>query len=70
MLAETKIDSSSPNAQFYSENYYEPTRCDVSASSGGIIEYIRKGLIRKSLPDLVLNSFESIASELTISKQK
>ena len=38
--------------------------------SGGIIEYIRKGIIRKPLPDYELSSFECITSELTIAKNK
>ena len=39
-------------------------------NSGGIIEYIRKGIIRKPLPDYELSSFECITSELTIVKNK
>ena len=70
VFAETKLDSSFPNAQFYIDNYYEPIRADYSSNSGGMIEYIRKGVIRKSLPDYKLKHFESIASELTITKNK
>ena len=70
VLAETKIDHTFPNAQFYLEEYYEPTRSDNSCHSGGIIEYIRKGIIRKRLNDFELKSFENIASELTINKVK
>ena len=68
VLAETKIDSSFPNAQFLLDNYYEPSRSDNSLNSGGIIEFIRKGVIRKQLPDVRLHSFENIVSELTFSK--
>ena len=47
VLAETKLDKSFPNAQFFLSEYFEPTRKDFSCHSGGIIEYIRKGIIRK-----------------------
>ena len=70
VFAETKLDKSFSNAQFFLSEYYEPTRKDFSCHSGGIIEYIRKGIIRKRLDDLELNSFESIASEITINKEK
>ena len=70
VLAESKLDKSFPNAQFFLSEYFEPTRKDFSCHSGGIIEYIRKGIIRKRLEDLELNSFESIASEITINKEK
>ena len=49
VFAETKLDSQFTNAQFYLEDYYEPTRKDKSANSGGLIEYIRKGVIRTRL---------------------
>ena len=70
VFAETKLDSSFSNAQFFLEEYYEPTRKDKSCFSGGLIEYIRKGIIRKRLSDFELTNFESIASELTINKNK
>ena len=70
VFAETKLDSSFSNAQFFLEEYYEPTRKDISCHSGGIIEYIRKGIVRKRLNEFELNHFESIASELTINKNK
>ena len=70
VIAETKIDATFTNAQFFLEDYYEPTRKDFSKNSGGIIEYIRKGVIRKRLPDFELKSFESISSEIVIKKRK
>ena len=70
MLAETKIDSSFTNPQFFMENYYEPTRKDFNLNSGGLIEYIKKGIIRKRLPDFELPTFESITSEIMINKEK
>lgn len=70
VFAETKLDSQFTNAQFFLEQYYEPTRRDNSSHSGGVIEYIRKGIIHKRLTDSELKDFESIASELTINKNK
>ena len=70
VLAETKLDSSFPKAQFLMENYHMPTRRDKNKHGGGIIEYIRKGLIRRGLPDFELKSFECICSELTVNKKK
>ena len=70
VLAETKVDNSFPNAQFLIENYHLPTRRDNNKYRGGIIEYIRKGLIRRGLPKFELKSFESICSELTVNKNK
>ena len=70
VIAETKLDSSFPNKQFVLKNYYEPIRRDTSAHSGGLIEYVRNGIIRKSLTNLELKTFESIASEITICKNK
>ena len=70
VVAETKIDTSFNNPQFYMNGYYKPTRCDRTETGGGIIEYVRKGLIRKRLEDFELKRFESIASELFINRTK
>lgn len=70
VFAETKLDSTFSNSQFFLNDYYEPTRKDKTCHSGGIIEYIKKGLIRKRLSEMELKSFESIASEITINKKK
>ena len=70
VLAETKLDDQFSKAQFYLNQYYEPTRKDLTKTSGGLIEYVRNGIIRKRMPQYELNDFESIASELTINKEK
>ena len=70
VIAETKIDKSFKTAQFCLENYHEPTRKDFSKFSGGVIEFVRKGVIRKHVPNFELKSFESIASEIIINKRK
>ena len=51
-IAETKLDSSFPNAQFLMPGYKTPYRLDVSNTSGGIMVYVKKGL-----PSLRLTSF-------------
>ena len=68
VVSETKLDASFTNAQFLIDNYLIPERSDVSKHSGGLIEYVRKGIIYKRLHDFELTSFESIASEFTITK--
>ena len=70
VLAETKIDGSFPTSQFLINGYNEPTRSDRSEHGGGVIEYIRCGIIRKRLHDFELNGFESICSEITIKNTK
>ena len=70
VLAETKLDGSFPTSQFLINNYNEPTRSDRSEHGGGVIEYVRCGLIRKRLPDFELQNFESICSEITIKNNK
>ena len=70
VIAETKLDFSFPNKQFKLDNYFEPTRKDYSDHSGGLIEYVRKGIVRNRLENFELKSFESIASEITICKNK
>jgi len=69
VIAETKIDNSFSNSQFFIDNYYEPTRCDYTSASGGLIEYIKKGILRKPLQNFKLKTFESICSEITINKE-
>ena len=70
VLAETKVNQSLPNQQFLIEEYNEPTRRDRSEYGGGVIEYTRKGVIRKRLKNLEMKNFESITSEITIKKYK
>jgi exonuclease III len=66
VFAETKIDESFPTSQFLINEYNELTRCDRSAHGGGLIEYIRSGIVRKRLKNFELKSFESICSEISV----
>ena len=59
-IAETKLDNSFPNAQFFTPGYKSPYRLDVSNTSGGIMVYVKKGL-----PSLLLTSF-SIPNDVQI----
>ena len=65
-----KIDSTFTDSQFLLNDYQEPTRKDFKSNSGGIIEFVKKGVIRKRLKDFELKTFESITSEITINKEK
>ena len=49
-IAETKLDSSFPSAQFYVEDF-TLHRQDLTALSGGLIVYIRS-----DLPDIDINT--------------
>ena len=49
MLSETKLDSSFPHAQFSIEGYSKPYRLDRDRNGGGLILFIRKGLLSKLL---------------------
>ena len=59
-IAETKLDNSFSNAQFFTPGYKSPYRLDVSYTSGGIMVYVKKGL-----PSLLLTSF-SIPNDVQI----
>ena len=70
VLAETKIDKNFPIQQFLINEYNEPTRKDRSEFGGGIIEYTRKGVIRKRIKNFEMKNFESICSEINIENVK
>ena len=52
-IAETKLDSSFPNAQFLLPAFQEPLRLDINNRSGGILVYIKA-----SLPSKILSKFK------------
>ena len=66
VLAETKLDESFPNSQFVIDQYEIRTRRDRSKNGGGLIEYVRQGLIFKPLEDTISINSEIILSEITI----
>ena len=63
VLAETKLDEGFPNSQFVIDQYEIRTRRDRNKNGGGLIEYVRKGLICKSLEDTFNLNSEIIAIE-------
>ena len=70
VVSETKLDNSFPAAQFYLSDYEIRCRKDRDQNGGGLIEYIRRGVICKRLKQFESNVIEAIFSELTISKKK
>ena len=48
-IAETKLDSSFPNAQFLLPGFHEPVRLDINYRSGGVLVYIKASLLSKIL---------------------
>ena len=70
VLAETKIDSKFKSSEFLLDGYYHPHRKDYSSNSGGLIQYVRNGIIYSHKPEYELTNFESISTEFTFNKQK
>ena len=70
VLSETKLDNSFPCAQFQIFNYEIKARRDQNKYGGGLIEFVKKGLIFKRLRIFETVDSECICSELTISNQK
>ena len=65
-IAETKLDTSFPNAQFSIPTYKLPYRLDINDTIGGILVYVKKGLpslrlkISVSLTMFNLSLFKSV----------
>ena len=70
VVGETKLDDSFPSAQFFIDDYEIRARRDRNRNGGGLIEYVRKGLICKRIRQFETKTSESIASEVTVSKTK
>ena len=70
VISETKLDSSFPSAQFHIVDYEIRNRRDRNKSGGGLIEFVKKGIITKRLKDLETNLRETICTEITISKKR
>ena len=47
VLSETKLDESFPNAQFNLDGYEIKVRRDRDKNGGGLIEFVRRGIICK-----------------------
>ena len=70
VLSETKLDDSFPSAQFSLPNYEIRARRDRDNNEGGLIEFVKKGLIYKKLKIFEPRKGECICSEITASKQE
>ena len=70
VLNETKLDESFPTAQFTLEGYKIRSRKDGDKYGGGLIEFVKKSFICKTLPEYTSAKIECICSEITISKNK
>ena len=70
-IAETKIDSSFPTAQFRLANYHTPYRLDISNKSGGILVYIKSNIPTRQLNcgDLC-KSIQAVPFEINLRKEK
>ena len=69
VFAETKIDQSFPSAQFSIDNYEIRNRKDRDKNGGGLIEYVKKGVICKQINNFDICN-EIICSELTVRNKK
>ena len=69
VISETKLDNSFPNAQLTIINHEISARRDRDKRGVGLIEFVRKGLICKSLRKYESLNMEVICSEVTISNK-
>ena len=71
-IAETKLDSSFPSAQFIVNGYSAPYRKDRNANGGGLLVYIKEGIPSCELKNHspMSNSFDVIVIEINFRKSK
>ena len=69
-IAETKLDSSFPSAQFIVDEYSAPYRKDRNANGGGPLVYIKEGIPSCELKNHppMSNSFDVIVIEINLGK--
>ena len=65
VLSETKLDDSFPSAQFSIPDYEIRARSDGHKNGGGLIEFVKKGLIYKRLKNIETSTSECICSEIS-----
>ena len=61
VFSETKLDDSFPSAQFAIENYEIRGRRDRDGHGGGLIEFVKRVIICKSV-----KQFETVISEMVL----
>jgi len=70
-IAESKLDSSFPKAQFVRKGYKTPYRLDISSRSGGLVVYVRDGISSRYLKDFRLpTDIQFIPIELRLKSHK
>ena len=70
-IAETKLDSSFPNAQFILPGFHEALRLDINHRSGGLLVYIKASLPSKILTKFKLPiNIQIISFEINLRKEK
>ena len=70
ILSETKKDESFPTFQLNVEGYEIRARSDRDKYGGGLIEFVRRGLIRKRLRDYEAKYSECLCSEPPFTNKK
>ena len=70
VIAETKLNHEFPNAQFLIDNYEIKNRIDRDKYGGGLIEYVKKGVVCRPMKQLEPQNSEILCSELTVRKTK
>ena len=70
-IAETKLDSPFPNAQFLLPGFQEPLRLDINHRSGRLLVYIKASLPSKILSKFKLSiNIQIIPFEINLRKEK
>ena len=70
IIAETKLDDTFLQEQFLIEGFKQPYRLDVSQNSGGLLVYLKYGIISKELKkENISKEIQVIPIELNIRKQ-
>jgi len=70
-IAESKLDSSFPNSQFLIQGYKAPFRIDMSDKSGGLLVYVRIGIVSRYRKQFSLaGDIQCIPIELRLQSHK
>ena len=70
VIEETKLSSEFNNNAFLINNYKAPMRHDRDEFGGGLMQYVRKGVVCNRVPSYEVSSIELICSELTVNKKE
>ena len=70
VISEIKLDDSFPSAQYAIENYEVRDRRGRDGHGGGLIEFVKRGIIFKRVMQFETVISESFCSEFTTSRKK